>query len=597
MKINKISISGYRGFDNFVIETSELEKLTIIAGQNGTGKSTILEVIAFLLNSSDHSQTRDPNILQGIKDKSMWELSATLEEKEIEYISQYISEKDPLLSNKKADIENRIKEDLIRKGKLYGFTVQLYIDREKLLSSPDEGVKFQFIGKGPVKNTVPPWFKFLQDNQIFLATYIKDLESIGEPTMRYLTMSSLDPESYKFATTGIDLRNRSTRTTLNVGSLLEKLALEDVWNVFRKNEGNFSELKRALETISEVAKPLEIEFEDEETRRGRIRFRVHNKKTNSYYPSQFISSGEKQVFGLTAMLLNWKRQPFKPIILIDEPDVHLHPEFVSRLASLFKNVFKNEKNYTCLIATHSPEFISENADNVYQISPNSEKINKVENLETRKDLLASLGKKFDLAYLSPRIVFVEGQKSNKRRLADMEVYQKLIDPNKNRVIFIPANDKSRVAIAAEFSNMFFDYISLQIGRELEIFALRDSDDEKVSSCSKTLFITPYNCLENLFLMDTAAISTAATFLSGTKKYTVSNIEGEILKILKEFGKNIMEIDGKEAFDKFYSNLKHKDIKINSKKALQLAILNEIDNERLPQSVKSFLGSLKKGFPK
>jgi hypothetical protein len=179
----------------------------------------------------------------------------------------------------------------------------------------------------------------------------------------------------------------------------------------------------------------------------------------------------------------------------------------------------------------------------------------------------------------------------------MEVYQKLIDPNKNRVIFIPANDKSRVAIAAEFSNMFFDYISLQIGRELEIFALRDSDDEKVSSCSKTLFITPYNCLENLFLMDTAAISTAATFLSGTKKYTVSNIEGEILKILKEFGKNIMEIDGKEAFDKFYSNLKHKDIKINSKKALQLAILNEIDNERLPQSVKSFLGSLKKGFPK
>lgn len=284
----------------------------------------------------------------------------------------------------------------------------------------------------------------------------------------------------------------------------------------------------------------------------------------------------------------WSQQPFKRILVLDEPDVHLHPEYVTRLAQFFNNVFQDLENVTCIIATHSPEFIGENPEHVYQISLDSKTIMKIDNLKARDELLSSLGKKFDLAYLAPKIIFTEGTDSGNKRLEDHYVYQKLMDPTRASMIFIPANSKTEAGIAKKFVQFFFDQVS-KASKDLNIFVLVDQDEASTEKDSNNVNVTPYNCLENIFLLDPLSIVKACSQL-GFKKYS----EEEIIKVIQSFipkNKNILSVDGKECLYKVYGYLK-KDGKVTcGLKALQIQILNNMDIDRFPSTVKQFFKKL------
>lgn len=587
MKINKIYISGYRGFDNFSIENVDLPGLTILAGQNGTGKSTILEVIAYLLNSSDRGQISDPNIINSVtSDKAIWEIECSLSEKEIDHIVRALSEQNLYDRARKEKIKIRLLKDLEKSKDSFLLILRVVIEPEKINPLTGEGISFEF---GSSRNhEIPHWLELIRSNQIVpLATYVKDFEGIGELGSTYLASRYFDPELAKFTNTGIDLRNRNTRTTINLKLLFDRLALADLWDFFKIEKGKFSGLKVILETINEVINPLEISYDEKEAENGYMQFVIHNRKTDRSYPLQFASSGEKQIMGLVGLLLNWEKQPFKPIILIDEPDVHLHPAYTIRLAKFINKLFKNQSNFTSIIATHSPEFIGENTNSVYQIAPNSKNIEKVQNLTERKNLLSSLGKKFDLAYLAPKVVFVEGTNNSENQLEDTEVYRRLIDPEENKVVFLPAASKAENKIAREFTEFFFNKIS-QETNTFKIFALVDGDNE-LTEDSTTVFKTPYYCVENLFLMDIKAIIKAIEVLTGKSKK-----EDIVDKIISESiiksGGDILTTDGKKTFGIFFGELRKLDSKINNKKELQQQILNNTQLNRLPEKVQIFLGS-------
>lgn len=591
MKIEKIRISGYRGFNDFTLTSSSSTNLTILAGQNGTGKSTILEVVAFLLNSRDKGQIIDPNTVHGITAETMkWEIKVSLSAEEVIYIATSIAEKNPYYAKSGKELEKIIKKDLIKTGERYAFSIKLTVKRSELRT--DEWfntVTPEFFGASTGKKDMPRWLVYLQENQIFFVDYVKPFEGIGEPGSTSFSSSHFDPESLKFNNTQIDLRNRGTRTTINVGLLLNKTAINDIWKIFKDNKGEFIQLQQTLDKINEIIDPIKLEFDYQLAENGFLQFHMHNTKTGKTYPLQFASSGEKQIIGLVAILLNWSQQPLKKILVLDEPDVHLHPEYVTRFAAFINRIFQSQDNFSCLIATHSPEFIAENADSVYQITSDSKSIFKVENLMARSALLSSLGKKFDLAYLTPKIVFVEGVEKNKNRPEDSVVYQKLVDPSVIKVKFLAAGSKKEAEIAREFTSLFFEKIS-NLSSSLNIFALVDKDYSTTIS-GKTVLITPYNCLENLFLMDSIAIAETATFF-GKKKWSKEDIENEIGKLLQP-KEDLVSCDGKEVIKRLYNNLRKIDSGIAcGDRAFLVKVFENLRNERLPKSVQIFLTSLK-----
>lgn len=69
-----------------------------------------------------------------------------------------------------------------------------------------------------------------------------------------------------------------------------------------------------------------------------------------------MSSGERQIFSLIVCLCEkiW----YDTLIVIDEPEIHLHPQAIMNFMELLSNVLKKYESYA-IIATHSPLVIRE----------------------------------------------------------------------------------------------------------------------------------------------------------------------------------------------------------------------------------------------
>ena len=77
-----------------------------------------------------------------------------------------------------------------------------------------------------------------------------------------------------------------------------------------------------------------------------------------------LSSGEKQIVFRGSFLLKDKESSKGALILIDEPEISLHPNWQLKVLSFFKKLFTNnsgEQTSQIIISTHSP-FIIHNAN-------------------------------------------------------------------------------------------------------------------------------------------------------------------------------------------------------------------------------------------
>ena len=72
-----------------------------------------------------------------------------------------------------------------------------------------------------------------------------------------------------------------------------------------------------------------------------------------------LSSGEKVIMSLSLSLYNSKSDmEFPKVILMDEPDSHLHPSMTKQFLDVIQNVFVGEKGVKVIITTHSPSTVA-----------------------------------------------------------------------------------------------------------------------------------------------------------------------------------------------------------------------------------------------
>lgn len=380
MKICKIYIKGFQQFQDVILdfthpETGEpLDKVCLI-GSNGTGKTTILNLIKDSLKrvSSPFSKSSRSNILAenpGITDSVII----------IEYRDKYTYFTDFFHSY--VDISTRIHEDSFR----YLSTSHIF-DADTFHSLSDHDSVRSFFNQTKDYSQQLP---YTVDNQNFL----KILSTFEGETNGYATIEDVPKTNVNEAIKLFD--NLPTEAVISPDTVNDfwKLLVfnlkkrEDDRRIFEETDENMQRIKADLVKEFNSKNPNVLEelaaVWDKILNKAGLFFnykvakspvQLHEnlhayiclKGTDKVVPYSQLSSGIRdyifRVGHIFAMYFN--REVDRGILLVDEPDNSLFPDFVTDLLGIYKQITtdKRGENHTQMIfATHNPLFAAQFED-------------------------------------------------------------------------------------------------------------------------------------------------------------------------------------------------------------------------------------------
>ena len=119
-----------------------------------------------------------------------------------------------------------------------------------------------------------------------------------------------------------------------------------------KNEKVGDVQKKVFNEINEIFENLSIDVEVEDISQDGRNITLFTNSSGDEFDINELSSGEKQLFlrTLAIKMLN----PENSIILIDEPELSLHPKWQQRIVDVYRKIGKNNQ---IIIATHSPHIL------------------------------------------------------------------------------------------------------------------------------------------------------------------------------------------------------------------------------------------------
>lgn len=289
-------------FLDFSKGTNDCYKTIIFVGENGTGKTTILSSIYKVLDKHQLS----PGINEIVyKDDN-------------HLITQYRNE------DGKEEIVNEA-------GEHYG-------------------VKF------------PPSFPFQKNMKTFSPG--KDGVCFTSAKTGFQNLNLNDSNSNKLDEKAIS--NDAHFQLLELTNLFVELKHQDdtyIADKFRNNEpidSNREEIKASLNltrfsTSFSTFFKGELEYDDTNEDDGCVYF----KKGDAKIRLQELSSGEQQIVFRGTYLLRDIKKTLNGTVLIDEPEVSLHPRWQKEILAYYQNLFKvnGEQKSQIFIATHSPFII------------------------------------------------------------------------------------------------------------------------------------------------------------------------------------------------------------------------------------------------
>ena len=277
IKINSMYIEQFKGFRNFEI-TFERD-INLIVGENGTGKTTIFEII-----------------FNGLSGNKKYFSNLNLTKIEIKLFENNI-EKSLIIKNNSNNIEFLIDGNVIEKE-------DNFFDIQKVIYFPAE-VDFP-------------------DTQIFGPTKMN--------------------ENYK------DTKLNSNQMSKDLKQFLVNENYKDLNDIAKGNQNSANRINRMKELFNnffEDKKFIEIDINDFEP----IFELTENKEKMTISE---LSSGEKQIFYKGGTLLQYTYNKSN-IVLIDEPEISMHPEWQQKILQFYKNV--NPDNQY-IFATHSAYIVN-----------------------------------------------------------------------------------------------------------------------------------------------------------------------------------------------------------------------------------------------
>ena len=316
--------------------TNEIEPLVLFTGSNGCGKSSLLKTIAMLWDASGHWLERRKQL--PIRHQANdWLCNLDGAAVVFDQIEPFYNQPIGLYYGDKSWIE-KLKSDY-QNIRWFGETITKTIDTTR------QGEKVYKIKKAlniPNEDWIEDWSRHRQ-RMILIG------DKVDGPNILWL-----DAEERRWIKPKRNI-GESLPEPLNLRWLYRYQASED-WK--GQLEASLVNLKiTQLQTFHKVIRDLnkfligkEIEAD---IKPGENRLYVKIKNQQGYrHTLDWLSAGEHQVLILIYSISRWLQSG--GVILIDEPDLHIHPSLINRLVSRIEQLAM-EKNAQLILTSHATD--------------------------------------------------------------------------------------------------------------------------------------------------------------------------------------------------------------------------------------------------
>ena len=370
MKIEKVHIKNVKGIKNLELSFKKDNKildLIVLAGVNGSGKTTILEAIKDFFNNKylNFNKPEKSNVNLDIFFEDFEKKQ--IEEAEKSSIDNYEHKLQDFFSALQSYEYNRKNN-----GEYYSYLIAKFFENPpKIIYVPAEN-KFEEIQT--YSTTLSKKYEFIN---IINSNVIKDIPSYIATRRNYLATIEED----------LTMKEITNKVVNEINGIFNILELDVKLKGFSKDEKTMP--------IFENSAGEEFDIND-------------------------LSSGEKQLFLRTLSIK--MLEPKNSIILIDEPELSLHPKWQQRIIEVYKKIGENNQ---IIVATHSPHILgSVSNENIFILYRNEN--GKIE-AKTGDELYSSYGQPVDRVLKD-----IMGLKSVRTPKIDRDIQElrKLVDENK-----------------------------------------------------------------------------------------------------------------------------------------------------------------------
>lgn len=336
--LQKIEVKGL--WSKYNIEWELHPEVNILAGANGTGKSTVLKLIAGVLTGGPFAKEVDEKVEEEVKitfngDGFVRAVIGTVSN------LKRRAETDKLINQSLLDALNQIEKREKRSAEM---KLGHFLFSDNLSKATPKNIK-DFLPTVSVVSTF--------DEPIRELYKTIEFQSAPKEVVTYLDFLIYQTQR-AYLSYQIDLGKKFERAILNEKESTDAKRLRET--IYGKKDLFYQTVN---ELFQETGKTIESDKQNE------IAFRQGNQVLTPYQ----LSSGEKQVLLILLTVLIQDNQP--AILLMDEPEISLHVEWQNRLLD---DLRKLNNHVQIITATHSPGLIMLGwGDNVTQI----EKITKL----------------------------------------------------------------------------------------------------------------------------------------------------------------------------------------------------------------------------
>lgn len=424
MKLKSIKVKNYKSIDEVEIPIKKRNGsyTTILLGKNETGKSNILEALSSLDVYNSEAELEFLNIRNQQNEAELVSIFYSIEAENPEDYRRYIADtikisEDilPKITVDKAVKEIFLTEDSSQFCAEWQITLKSFPTNNKFFKVTTETIP------GKVVNGIQQATTTKKTTEIVYWVDIKDLEEDQRTKYEPLTREKFEEiiipliESY-FDMSGLDVSMWTTspdyliQDSISLSDFAEKPykypPLKNIFSLAGLN--TTSEINSKIKEISQnsnyrrrLQKKLseettnylnekwpehkvliDVEISDELN----IHVKVQDKdNTDAYHNMEERSQGFKHFISLLLSLsVNHKTGDLKnSLILIDEPEVHLHP---SGIRYMLQELLEIGKNNYVFISTHSNFMLDKNTRERHYLTTKKEGKTKIKQISSAEDL-------------------------------------------------------------------------------------------------------------------------------------------------------------------------------------------------------------------
>lgn len=369
MKIEKVHIKNIKGIKNLELSFKKEDKildLIVLAGVNGSGKTTILEAIKDFFNNT--------NVNYDEPEKSNVNLDIFFEDFE------------------KKNIKEIEKSSGNYRHKLWEFFNGLMLYS---FDKNDKNASYEIRIARYFKN--PPKIIYVPANNSF--------EEVETET----TTLSIEYQFINTINSNVigDIPSYIATRRNYLATIEENLTMKEVTN-------------KVVNEINDIFNILELDVKLKGFSKDEKTLPIFENSAGEEFDINDLSSGEKQLFLRTLSIK--MLEPKNSIILIDEPELSLHPKWQQRIVEVYKNIGENNQ---IILATHSPHILgSVSNENIFILYRNEN--GKIE-AKTGDELYSSYGQPVERVLKD--IMGLESVRTPKIE-KELEELRKLVDENK-----------------------------------------------------------------------------------------------------------------------------------------------------------------------